>query len=289
MKQILICIFLFAGFALCGQNTQYAKSDFDFIYYLIGNDFKEDALAIVRNKDVKPSLNTPYADSMHFISGWTYYSCHKLDSASLMLDLVSDFSPLHVQSRLFSCLSYAHGGQYAKARSALNGLKSEDNGILQLKTYTQGALALLERNIGEFDSCFALLNTHDMRFESEKAELLSLRNEINAHKPKSLWLAGALSSVVPGLGKVYAGNLGEGISAFLMTGSFMAATAENWYRKGFTNWKTLVFATFSAVFYTGNIYGSVSAAKMSNVIFNGKKDVQILYNIHIPIRNGFRH
>ena len=114
-----------------------------------------------------------------------------------------------------------------------------------------------------------------------------IRDEIAQHKYKNPWVAAGLSALLPGLGKIYAGNLGEGFSALLLTGSMMAATAENWCREGVTNWKTLLFGAFSAVFYIGNIYGAAVTVKTMNNAFDDEKNLQILYNIHIPLRNAF--
>ena len=106
---------------------------------------------------------------------------------------------------------------------------------------------------------------------------------------RSPWVAGTLSALVPGLGKVYAGNLGEGIAAFLVTGSLIAVTAENWVKEGPTNWKTIAAGLLSTVFYVGNIYGSVATVKVNLRDYNNRNDVQILYDIHIPLRAAYRH
>ena len=68
----------------------------------------------------------------------------------------------------------------------------------------------------------------------------------------------------------------------------MAATAENAYKEGWTNWKTLLFGSLSAVFHIGNIYGSAVSVRVGQQTRNNQTNVQILYHIHIPLRNSYR-
>ncbi len=81
---------------------------------------------------------------------------------------------------------------------------------------------------------------------------------------KSPLLAGSLSTVVPGLGKVYTGNYMDGIVSLL----FIAGTAWQSYRgfnksgvKSVSGW---IFGGISMGFYIGNIYGSVKSARRFN-------------------------
>ncbi len=93
-------------------------------------------------------------------------------------------------------------------------------------------------------------------------------------KFKSPLLAGTLSTVVPGLGKVYTKNYMDGLMSFI----FVVGSAWQSY-KGFKNRGTKsisgwVFGGISLGFYIGNIYGSVKATKRYNNLkyneINGK-------------------
>ena len=91
-----------------------------------------------------------------------------------------------------------------------------------------------------------------------------------------------------GLGKVYAGELSEGVAAFLTVGSLAAITAENWAKYGVKDWKTILFGTLGAVFYIGNIYGSYVSGSIHNNDLRNAQDTAILYHIHIPLRSVFQ-
>jgi len=79
---------------------------------------------------------------------------------------------------------------------------------------------------------------------------------------KSLTVAGMLSAVIPGLGKIYAGETGDGITALIVNGLLGFLAYDN-FRAGhkFRGW---LFSGLTAFFYAGNIYGSVAAAQIYN-------------------------
>ena len=94
-----------------------------------------------------------------------------------------------------------------------------------------------------------------------KASLKAYRDE-KAKKPA---VAFALSSIIPGSGKIYTGNWKDGLMAF----SFVAISAWQSYRgfkkNGVTSVYGWAYGVASLSFYIGNLYGSVKAANVYNV------------------------
>lgn len=79
---------------------------------------------------------------------------------------------------------------------------------------------------------------------------------------KSKTTAGILSAFLPGLGKIYLGETGDGVTAFIATGLLTILSVNNFNNDHqFRGW---LFAGLSALTYAGNIYGSVAAAKVYN-------------------------
>lgn len=282
MKKVrLIMLIVFLG--LAGDiHAQTVGEEFGFVMYLVGRGMKEDAVTAVKH-------TTLTGDSIDFLKGYTFYSARLLDSAAANFGRVGEGSPFFDEAMLFAALSNAHQGLYQQSEASLLRVSDGDAQVLNLKRFEQAGLRLLERDMGGFDSCFALLDTTDFRFATEASDLLRVRETMAEMGHKKPWVAGTLSALVPGLGKVYAGNIGEGLAAFVVTGSLMAVTAENWVKEGPTNWKTIAAGLLSAVFYVGNIYGSVATVKVNLRDFNNRNDVQILYDIHIPLRASYRH
>ncbi len=79
---------------------------------------------------------------------------------------------------------------------------------------------------------------------------------------RSPWLAATLSALIPGLGKVYAGRLWDGVFSFLLN----AYTGWQTYRsyRQHRPVATPVYGGFFAFFYVGNVYGSYVAARQYN-------------------------
>lgn len=98
--------------------------------------------------------------------------------------------------------------------------------------------------------------------EGRVREALPLLREYENLPEKSELLAGILSAILPGSGYVYAGRYGDGLTAFLLNGLFIAgavtAVHNEWYpAAGLAGGVGLPF-------YLGNIYGSANAAKRWN-------------------------
>lgn len=254
------------------------SADYDFIQYLFGNGMDEESVALLEGTEYSPS------DTLNYLRGWSYYSTQRLEKAVKSFSSVPSESPFYDKSLFFAVASDAHLGEYGHAGELLSSYTGPFAEVAKLQ---EAGLALLK---GDRDgyltaaSAFTLPEGPLGEGERKLSEIFSDRFE---RKSKSPFLAAAASAVVPGLGKIYAGQLGEGVSSFLVCGSLAALTADSWNKKGLANWKTILFGSLGAAFYIGNIYGSYISVGLYNESINGAQDVGILYNIHIPLRSLF--
>lgn len=96
-------------------------------------------------------------------------------------------------------------------------------------------------------------------------------------KYKNPTTAAILSLIIPGAGKIYAGEIGDGITVFLATGllTYLSATNFN-HNHDFRGW---LFAGLAAFTYAGNIYGSAASAHIYNagVKFNFENELKIYF------------
>ncbi len=81
---------------------------------------------------------------------------------------------------------------------------------------------------------------------------------------KSPLLAAGLSTVVPGLGKVYTKNYGDALMALLFTGLNVWQAWRGFSKNGVKSVRGWIFAGIGTSFYLGNIFGSAKAAKRYN-------------------------
>lgn len=120
------------------------------------------------------------------------------------------------------------------------------------------------------------VNYFEMDIKEKVAEFYNKK-----HFPdyKDAYLAAGLSAVVPGLGKIYTGDYGDGIIAFLFT-SVLGYIAYDNFNAGH-NFRAWLFTGLTALFYGGNVYGSYTAAQ----IYNASYDIRYEENLRQFIRD----
>jgi tetratricopeptide (TPR) repeat protein len=105
---------------------------------------------------------------------------------------------------------------------------------------------------------------------AEKGQYLGRKNEL---------LAGFFSAVIPGAGKVYCGRASDGFFSFIVVGLMGWQAYENFRKDGIDSVKGWIYGTMGGVFYLGNIYGSIVAAK----IYNEQQENKLLDKVGLYI------
>lgn len=110
--------------------------------------------------------------------------------------------------------------------------------------------------------------------EMQKSELLAVREKALTYSEyavqgaklptRSPFLAGFLSAIVPGTGRLYTGRVGDGITSLLLVGLTGWQTYDGFRRDGISSTKGWTLGTVGTIFYVGNIYGSVISARIYN-------------------------
>ncbi|RPI67954.1 MAG: hypothetical protein EHM47_15100 [Ignavibacteriales bacterium] len=95
--------------------------------------------------------------------------------------------------------------------------------------------------------------------------------------------AGILSAIIPGSGKMYVGEWGDGITALIVTSLFAFLAYDNFKADHTT--RAWIFTGLGAFFYAGNIYGSVASAQ----IFNARIELEFNdgLNLFLEQKNYF--
>jgi len=94
-------------------------------------------------------------------------------------------------------------------------------------------------------------------------EALALLDRYQELPEKSPVLAGVMSAILPGSGYIYAEHYGDGITAFLINGLFIAGTITAIHQENYG--VAGIVGGVGVPFYLGNIYGSANAAKKWNL------------------------
>ncbi len=119
--------------------------------------------------------------------------------------------------------------------------------------------------------------------DSEKNEVNNFYNIKKDPPYKSPLLAGILSAVIPGSGKIYSGDVGNGLISFTVNVLLGYLAYTNFSHDH--NIRAWIFSGLGVFFYAGNIYGSVASAQL----FNAKVNFNFIngLNIYIDKKNYF--
>lgn len=102
-------------------------------------------------------------------------------------------------------------------------------------------------------------------FEDQQSSYMKELSQQGANLPhKSPLLAGAMSTAIPGSGKMYTGRWRDGIFSFFMISTFMWRAYEGYKNNKFNSANFWIFGTVGTYFYLGNIYGSAVSARNYN-------------------------
>ena len=185
-------------------------------------------------------------------------------------------------------------GNYQNAIEKFSSIKSNSNfyngsGIEKLKalflandtsSFILEADLLIQSNNRYANNAFKLKNTFLLftenlpaknillsPFNLEEKSIVSNFYDLKKDPPyKSELFAGVLSTIIPGAGKIYTKNYGDGITAFILTGLLGYLAYTNFEHEH--NFRAWIFTGLAAGFYAGNIYGSIASAQIFNAKVN---------------------
>lgn len=283
----LLVYFSAIQFAFFNATSMIAQinQNYVFINYLLQNEKNREALFLLNQpNEIK---NT---DTLNFLKGYNYYLMKKVDTAAVMLSKVSASSNLFSKAKSFEILNLL----YAKKHSIALGKFDDfcmDTAFMYRHVFNtmKAGNYLLLRKYEKFDSLCNTFRYDDFRLTNEQMRLKELSIRARKNYSKSPIKAALLSSVVPGLGKFYAGKKGAAIASFATTTALGLMVVESYYRtKNIKSPQVITFGTLFTFFYAGNILGSYFSVQQQIKSSNGKINNEILASIHVPIIRFFK-
>ncbi|MDP2303331.1 MAG: hypothetical protein Q8N03_13010 [Ignavibacteria bacterium] len=235
-----ILLLIFVSIKLLSQEGYYSVSSrISFADYLLCNRDYEFAINEYNQIDKLESN-----DTIKFKLAFSYFKNGEFESAKIHFDKINNI--LSVQSKEYS--------------EAIKFLINEPENYLTPQTIVGKKLvalnSLYQTNKSEDD--LSTIFTKDDFIEIDG--WLNSHNRINE---KSILLAGIYSSLLPGLGKIYSGQTGDGITAFVVTSLLSYLSYDNF--KNNHDFRGYLFGSLAGLFYAGNIYGSVVSAHQFNL------------------------
>lgn len=283
IKLILVSL-LFLNSIAVAQTDTLPNRNLEFYNYLINSKLYDDARVLLKSNDFIASQSP---NNYNYCMGWYYYNTNRLDSTATFFRKVNPTSNFYNKSIFWATYSLMHTNQVDDAIQLITPVAFNDSLLLALKNLELSGAYLLNRNLKEFDTFSSKYTYKYYDLSKEEKTLNNIYNDIYNFKQKSPLLAGLLSAIVPGLGKIYAKKIGSGFSAFFTVSILGSITIENINKNGIKSVSSIATGTLFLMAYSANIYGSVYSVKSYRDEFNEMVDYRIKFNIHIPIRNVF--
>lgn len=257
-----------------------------FAEYLIQQGAYRDVLDL--KEFHSPSLTSQQKDSLDFYTGWAHFHMQQLPEAINQFQAVSSGSGFFKQSRVFSSWCNLYQGNIPAAKNDLylpSGSLLSSNDAFQ---FQQAAISLIERDFDQASVILTGLQQDETRYQAQTDQLQYLLQRGMNYSSKSKALAAILSTIIPGSGKIYAGETGAGISSFFLLAGLGGMAAENIIKTGWVSWNSLIFTGLFGVFYIGNIYGSMISVQTYRNRMNENYVQGILATAVIPLRDYYR-
>ena len=156
---LVLALVLCTGFWAHAQ--RFVADDYEFVNYLIDNDLKNDAKALL-SQEYHPS------DTLDFLRGWVHYQLKELQEASVYLNSIPENSPFYEKALFYSTAVSAHLGDYD---SPVERLEAYSGPYAELKGVQLAGLALLRDDPAAFKSAATSFGYSDFTIESAEHKL----------------------------------------------------------------------------------------------------------------------
>jgi TolA-binding protein/TM2 domain-containing membrane protein YozV len=210
------------------------------------------------------------ADYALFKTGMAYYRGEEYEAAMQSFSVFRgkyQASPYLPEASYFEGLSYWKTKDREKARATFDTLSEVFPGseFAPLALVASSLLALEAEDITASRNRLERVTDRYPEYSGSKnaKEAMPLIDQYPSLPQKSKTLAAVMSAIVPGSGYIYADHLGDGITAFIINGLFIAGTVIAIDGENYA--VAAIVGGVGLPFYVGNIYGSANTAKKWNL------------------------
>ncbi len=280
-----MAVFVGGRISLWGQSV---SQELTFAKYLLTKRNYDESVYVLKNLQRLSMVSEVQKDSIHFFLGNIYYNQQNLKKSVENFDSVSAISHrLKSEAVFFSSFSNAYLKSYAVAQQHLLNYFPVDSAEQQLRNLELAGISLLQRDFTLFDSLSHHFATGNYSIALQQRNLYEHRERIVHQGNKSPFMAAALSAVLPGAGKFYAGNKGQGMYTLIISTVLGLQAWEGYHKDGPSSFRFIAYGTLFTSLYIGQIWGSAFSVKIKRDQFNETINNQILFDMHIPLRTIF--
>ncbi len=284
-RVLFFLLFTISGLRLSGQSIH---RELIFAKHLIVKKNYEEAIYVLEHLRLEQQISPIQKDSIHFFLGNIYYSQKDLLNSNKHFNLVTDCSPrLKSEAVFFSSFNSAYLKKYSEAKNKLMEFQITDSTEQQLRNLELSGVFLLQRDLKKYDSIAYTFTPPNYAIDEHEKKMKEHYEKI-IHKPKkSPFVAAALSAILPGAGKFYAGNKGQAIYTLMISTVLGLQAWEGYHKDGSSSFRFIAYSTIFCSLYIGTIWGSAFTVKFKRDQLNETLNDQILFAMHIPLRTIF--
>jgi TM2 domain-containing membrane protein YozV len=277
-KFYLILVLIFAG-SLNAQSLFSIEQNIPFADHLFSEGDYLRASIEYRN-----IIKSRGGDTIMFKLAESYWRIGRFEEAANNFKTLFFSGSLADQSKLMYFRSLFGGKNFQfiidNAENELYSTPKYSGELSRLKT---AAFFLTNQSIIDTAELFASFE------DSVKTRLGFFYRTLKNPPSKNPTTASILSALVPGAGKIYTGEVSDGITSFLVNGLLIYLAADNF--KADHKFRGWLFTGLAALFYSGNIYGSAASAQIYNarVRFNLDSELKLFFesNNYFQPKIGF--
>lgn len=252
---------------------------------------KQYANVVLLGTQLRPKFSSSSQKSRLALEiGMAYRQLEQPDSAAQALGWVTPDFDLYDKAKFYQSLSLINLRRYAEALQALDTLSINNNDSLktELRQFQQAGIALLQQDYRQFDKKSQAFSFQYSAFASQERKLLSFAQKLKKTPRRSPFVAGVLSAIVPGTGKIYAGKTSQGLNMLFQNLFLGAQATEALIKDGVTSPRFIIYGALFSFFYIGNIWGSVLSVKMQQREVYETIRHEVLFNLDVPLRLVFQ-
>jgi TM2 domain-containing membrane protein YozV len=283
-------VLLFLGcLSAKAQTSPSFDEEMKFMQHLVKQ--KQYANVVLLGTQLRPKFNNSSQKSRLALEiGMAYRQLEQPDSATQAFGWVTPDFEFYNKAKFYQSLSLINVRRYAEALQALDTLPITNRDSLQteLRQFQQAGIALLQQDYRQFDKKSQAFSFQYAAFASQERKLLSFAQKLKKMPRRSPFVAGVLSAIVPGTGKIYAGKTSQGLNMLFQNLFLGAQATEALIKDGVASPRFIIYGALFSFFYIGNIWGSVLSVKMQQREVYETIRHEVLFNLDVPLRLVFQ-
>ena len=282
----LLVFFHFSLFSFAQQRYSLIQQR-NFSSYLLEKHLYLNCNSLLNEVEKNYSLNTAQRDSLNLLHAICFSKLSWNDSAAIRFAQVSKASPDYYFAGFNAVLKLIEANKIEEPEKLLLNYQPADAMQTQLSGIYLNSLLLLNQDLSGFEAHITVTNLSKDYFSMRNEELKKAELKIKKANKKSPFLAGLMSTVIPGTGKIYSGKWRQGLISMVPLTLMGFQTYEAYRLQGVKSARFIVFGGLFSLFYIGNIYGSAVSVNVRKTEIEHEVHDEVVLSLRMCLQHVF--